>query len=74
MFLEYSDNGSSWNKASNDFVLNNKISGDQKIETTETGLHKFWRLYILDNYRDGGTCSASSYFIAIGEMDIIFKE
>lgn len=68
VFIEYSDNGNDWIRASNDFLNDNTHTKEQIIPVFEKEEHLHWRLFAKDNF--GGNTAA--YFIAVGDINIRF--
>ncbi len=70
VFIEYSDNGNDWFRASLDFTIDNSHTNEQTIPVTEKNKHTHWRLFAKDNF--GG--SNHAYFIAVGDINFRFVE
>lgn len=82
VMVEYSDDGSNWNRASSDFQTDIQHINKQEIAVTETSAHTHWRLFMKNNHENtlgytllpGEYNEVSSYFIAVGEVNFEFEE
>jgi hypothetical protein len=79
--VQYSDDGSSWTDASANFLTDINHVNVQYIPVLETGSHTYWRLFMKDNHENTVYTpkadeypQPSSYFIAVGDINIEFTE